>query len=98
MSAIYDRSRFFIPTNQSLSRFMGNDEWLASMPYGTVVTHDAIISIAFRRPPQSPTKFLATRETAHFSAVRLRPNSTEPGAYLILLAELTSTPGAQRRP
>ena len=34
VSAYYDRHRFFVATNQSLTRFAGDDQWLACLPVG----------------------------------------------------------------
>lgn len=88
VSATFDRSHFYVPTNQSLARFAGDDQWLASLPYGTTVRHSSKITLSTKRQPGVTPKFQLQEMLATLSAVRLRPSATETGAYFIILAEL----------
>ncbi len=89
VSAYYDKSRFYIATNQGLTRFAGTDQWLASLPVGTVARHRTVITLKLRRPAPAVPKFISKQLSADLSAVRLQPSSAEPVAYLIILADLT---------
>lgn len=88
VSAYYDRDRFYIPLNQSFARFAGDDSWLASLPPGTIATHVSEISLSFKRERPTKPKFLSMRVPARLSALRLQASAAEPGAYLIVLADL----------
>jgi hypothetical protein len=88
VSAYYDRSRFYVATNQSVLRFAGSDEWLGSLPVGTIVEHVGLISIKFQQTPPAHPKFLARRVHARLSAVRLHPSVADPVSYIIAVADL----------
>ncbi len=88
VSAYYDRLRFYVATNQSLARFAGDDQWLASWPVGTVAHHSGPITLKIRRPAPSVPKFVTKEAPAELSAVRLHPSAAEPVAYLIILVDL----------
>jgi len=90
ITAIYDRTRFFIPTNQSLTRFTGDEKWLVSSPYGSVVRYTGAVSLSLKRTQECEPKFLRRKVPADLSAVRLRPSARDPGAYLVILAQLNS--------
>lgn len=91
VSAHYDRERFFIPTNQSLVRFAGSDLWLSSLPPGLIAQHNSTIAVKLRRHERAAPKFLSRQLPARLAAARLQPNATDQAAYLIILAELTSS-------
>jgi hypothetical protein len=88
VSASYDKYRFYIPTNQSLTRFAGDDRWLVSLPVGTVVRHSTTITLKLRRPAPAMPKFVSKEVPAGLSAVRLQPSAADPVAYLIILADM----------
>jgi hypothetical protein len=88
IGAYYDKHRFYVPTNQSLTRFAGDDRWLVSLPVGTVVRHNTTITLKFRRPAPAIPKFVSKEVPAGLSAVRLQPSAADPVAYLIILADM----------
>jgi hypothetical protein len=92
VSAYYDRSRFYVATNQSIVRLVGSDQWLVSLPVGTVAEHSGSISIKFKQPPPTAPKFVARRVHARLSAVRLHPNAAALVPYLIAVADLVYNP------
>jgi hypothetical protein len=88
VSAYYDRSRFYVATNQSVLRFAGSDEWLGSLPVGTIAEHNGLISIKFQQTPPAHPRFLARRVPARLSAVRLYPSVADSVSYVIAVADL----------
>jgi IrrE N-terminal-like domain len=88
VGAYYDRSRFYVATNQSIVRLVGSEEWLASLPVGMIAEHSGSISIKFKQAPPIAPKFVARRVQAKLSAVRLHPSAAEGIPYLIAVADL----------
>jgi len=89
VSAHYDSNRFFVPTNQSLVHFAGDDSWLSSLPLGACVQHHAKIAIKFKQSTPAVPKFVSKNVPAVLSAMRLRSNAKDQVAYFIVLAELS---------
>lgn len=82
-----DPSRYFIPKNQSFSRVIGDERWLASLPPGGVARHCTTIRVKFVQP--TTPRFVWRDVAADLSAMRLRPSSADLAAYLIVLAKLS---------
>jgi hypothetical protein len=89
VSAYYDKSRFYIPTNQVLARFAGDDGWLDSLSVGAMVHHRAAIRVKLRQPPPAMPKLLSKQVSAGLSAMRLQPSAPDPVTQLIILADMT---------
>lgn len=99
VSAYYDRSRFYIPTNQSIARIVGSDEWLASLPVGTIARYSGSLSVKLKQAPPAHPRFVTGNVAAALSAVRLYPSEGDPVSYLIAVAELGSPlPKIQKPP
>jgi hypothetical protein len=88
VSAYYDKSRFYIPTNQVLARFAGYDQWLGSFSVGTVVRHSATVRIKLRQPPPAMPKLVSKQASAGLSAMWLQPSGPDPVTQLIILADM----------
>jgi hypothetical protein len=88
VSASYDKNRFYVATNQSLTRFSGDDSWLASLPVGIVTRHRTGIKLKIKRPAPALPKFKSEEMPAELAAVRLQPGAEQPVAYLIILANM----------
>ena len=88
VSAHYDKQLFYVPTNQSLLRFVGSDRWVTSLPVGAPAQYETAVPIKFRRSTQEIPKFLTKQIPARLSAIRLHPSAAEPAAYLIILVDL----------
>lgn len=88
VSAHYDRKRFFLPTNQSLKRFCGDDEWLAALPIGETAVFSSIVNIKGRVADRP--RFPALQIPATVSAVNIKPSADEPTNYFVVLAQLDS--------
>ena len=87
VSAHYDRNRYFVPTNQSISTFAGADSWLSYTPVGTTCRCDTSINIKLKRPEGTSPKFLPASVQARLSAVRLKPSANDE-SYFIILADM----------
>jgi hypothetical protein len=87
VSAHYDRRRYYIPTNQSITTFAGEDSWLSFTLVGTTSQHDTSISVKLKQPDGYQPKFLTASVEARLSAVRLKP-SVKDESYFIILAEM----------
>jgi IrrE N-terminal-like domain len=88
VSAYYDTSRFYIPINQGLSRFAGDDGWLASFPVGAAVRHSSTLTLRVRQPAPAVPNFVTKEVPAVLSALRLQPSAADHADHLIILAEV----------
>ena len=88
ISAYYDRDQFYIPENQSLTRFAGEDGWLSSLPVGISFRQASMVSIQLKRPPDAVPKYRRTTLRADISAVRLSQSPTSERPIFILLTEV----------
>ena len=91
-SAHYDRARFYIPQNQSVQSFCGNDEWLTNFEAGRTAYLDAgSVSLFDKRPNDSP-KYRKTSLPARLAATRLRASHHDQSPHFVLLAQLHDQP------
>jgi hypothetical protein len=88
VSAYYDTNRFYIPTNQGLTRFAGDDGWLVSLPVGGAVRHTSTITLRVRQPALAVSNFASKEVPAELSALRLQPSAADHADHLIILAEV----------
>jgi hypothetical protein len=89
VSAHYDRSRFYVATNQSIARFAGTDQWLASLPVGAIAKHGACISLKFKQALPAAPKFVTKQIRAELSAARLHSSADDSVSYLIAVADVS---------
>ncbi len=88
MSAHYDHRQLYVPTNQSLASFVGDDRWLSSVLPGSLVRYSTSILMQFRQPALTVPKFVEKRVPVELSAVRLQSSAVDNAAYFIVLAEI----------
>lgn len=86
-SACYDRSEFFVATNQSVVRFCGDDQWLRYLRKGECGFFENKIELQIATHATRP-KFLRNRLPAMIKAVRQGSASDSSLAYYIALVDI----------
>ena len=92
VSAHYDRGNFFVPLNQSMKSFCGNDDWLRCAQIGVEAHRSATILLKRRRPFSETPRFVGTSEAARLSAVRLRTKLNGRESYFVALVDFRPKP------
>lgn len=87
-SAHCDRTRFFVPTNQGLTRVVGDLSWLGSLLPGRTATVAGPVTIKVRRP-EPGGRYADDTRGAHLIALRLRASAHDQQAYFLVCANLS---------